>query len=126
MKGLLDTSVLIAGEFGRAIGTLPDEAAISVATIAELHAGVLMAKDAPTRSRRLLTLARAERTLSVIPIDTEIARVFASIFSEARRKGLRPKTMDMWIAATAVRYGLVLYTHDRDFDGIPRVQVSKS
>ncbi len=126
MRALLDTSILIAKERGRPLGPLPDEAAISVATIAELHAGVLMAKDLQTRARRIRTLGRAERSFYALPIDADIARVFASLFSEARQRGRRPKTMDMWIAATAVRYGLPVFTRDADFDAIPRVQVKKA
>ena len=126
MKGLIDTSIFIAEESGRPIGTLPEEAAISVVTLAELHSGVLLAKDERTRARRLLTLSRAERLFEALPIDIEIARVFASILSEARAKGRRAKAMDLWIAATAVRHGLVLFSHDADFDAIPQVQVNRT
>jgi predicted nucleic acid-binding protein len=73
----------------------------------------------------LLTLARAERSFEALPIGIEIARVFASLFSEARQKGRRPKTMNMWIAATAVHYGLPVFTYDSDFDVIPRLRVAK-
>ena len=50
MKGLLDTAVFVAREAGRSLDSLPDEAAISVITLAELHLGVLRAKDGPTRA----------------------------------------------------------------------------
>lgn len=126
MKGLIDTSIFIAQESGRAVGLLPEEGAISVVTVAELHAGVLLAKDERTRARRLLTLSRAERLFEALPMDVEIARVFASILSEARANGRRPKPMDLWIAATAVSRGLIVYTRDDDFDAIPQVRVSKS
>jgi predicted nucleic acid-binding protein len=53
MKGLLDTSVVIADE----VGDLPDEAAISAATLAELHFGVHLAKDEERRALRLRRLA---------------------------------------------------------------------
>ena len=52
-RGLLDTSVFIARESGRPLGTLPSAAAISVVTIAELHLGVLMADRSAVRVRRL-------------------------------------------------------------------------
>jgi predicted nucleic acid-binding protein len=110
-------------EAGRALTRLPEEAAISVVTLAEMHLGVLLAKDARTRALRLRTVSRVERDLDAIPIDPEVARVFASIVAELRGSGRRPKIMDTWIAATGVRHGLVVFTQDADFDEIPQVQV---
>jgi predicted nucleic acid-binding protein len=46
--GVLDTSVVIATE----ASSLPDEAAISVATLAELHFGVHMARADEARKAR--------------------------------------------------------------------------
>ena len=125
MRGLLDTSVFIAAEAGRGLRNLPDESAISVITLAELHLGVLLAKDGRTRARRLRTLTRVERELEAIPIDSEIAHTFASIVAEARAAGRRPRVMDAWIAATGVRHGLVVFTQDADFADIPQVQVQR-
>lgn len=125
MRGLLDTSVFIAGEAGRPIATLPDEQVISVVTLAELHLGVLRAKDGPTRARRLRTVSRVEREFDAISIDVEVARIFASMVAEARAAGRRPSAMDAWIAATAVRHGLVVFTQDADFDDIPQVKIQR-
>ncbi|TMF14111.1 MAG: type II toxin-antitoxin system VapC family toxin [Chloroflexi bacterium] len=125
MKGLLDTSVFVAQETGRSLAALPDEAAISVITLAELHLGVLLARDRAIRASRLRTLSRVEGELQAIPIDAEVARVFASIVAEARQSRRRPSVMDVWIAATGVRHGLVVFTQDADFDNIPQVQVRR-
>ena len=125
MRAVIDTSVFIALESGRAAAELPEPCAVSVATLAELHVGVLRAKDAESRAKRLRTLAFAEREFETLPIDTETARTFASIASEARAKGRRPKTMDVWIAATALRHGAVLVTQDRDFDAMQAVEVMR-
>jgi predicted nucleic acid-binding protein len=125
MKGLLDTSVFVAREAGRSLESLPDEPAISVVTLAELHLGVLLAKDGLTRAKRLRTVTRVERKFDAIPIDSEVARTFASIAGQARAAGRRPRVMDLWIAATGVRHGLVVFTQDADFDDIPQVQVQR-
>jgi predicted nucleic acid-binding protein len=125
MRGLLDTSVFIAREAGGPLEGLPDEPAVSVMTLGELHLGVLRAKDGATRARRLRTVSRVEREFDAIPIDAEVARTFASIVAEARAAGRRPRAMDAWIAATAVRHGLVVFTQDADFDDIPQVQVQR-
>ena len=125
MRGLLDRSVFIAREAGRPLEGLPDELAVSVMTLGELHLGVLRATDGQTRARRLRTVSRVEREFDAIPIDAEIARTFASIIAETRAAGRRPHGMDAWIAATAVRHGLVVFTQDADFPDIPQVKVQR-
>jgi len=122
-SGLLDTSIFIATESGRGLGTLPAAGTISIVTIAELHLGVLMADRPAVRQRRLRTLLSVQDLFEAIPIDNEVARTFAEIVAEARRLGKRPKIMDSWIAATAVARNLPLYTQDEDFLSIPRVRV---
>jgi len=124
-KSLLDTSVFIAREVGRPVGELPETAAVSVITIAELHLGVLMAHGLSTRARRLRTLTAVQNAFEPIPIDAEVARMFAEIVAEARRDGKRPKIMDTWIAATALAHDLPIYTQDEDFVSIPKVRVER-
>ena len=121
-RGLLDTSIFIAGERGRPLGRLPGMAAISVVTVAELHLGVLLADDPAIRARRLRTLSSTEALFEPLPIDPAVARTFAELVAEARRQGSRPKIMDTWIAATAVAHELLVYTQDEDFLAIPRVR----
>ncbi len=123
MKGLLDTSVFIAREHGRPLAGLPDEAAISVVTLAELHLGVLVAKQPGVRAARLRTLTEIERAFDALPIDDDVARNFAAIVARARRRRRRPKVMDALIAATAVTLGMPVYTQDADFKEIPQVDV---
>jgi predicted nucleic acid-binding protein len=122
-QGLLDTSVFIAREAGRPLGHLPNAAAVSVVTLAELHLGVLMAQSSNIRARRLRTLTAVQNAFEPLSIDSEVARTFAELVAESRRRGKRPKIMDTWIAATAVAYDLPVYTQDEDFEAIPRVRV---
>jgi predicted nucleic acid-binding protein len=122
-RGLLDTSIFIAQETGRAIGELPNLAAISVVTIAELHLGVLMADDPDIRAHRLRTLSEVESLFEPLPIDPTVARAFAELVAQARRQGRRPKIMDTWIAATAAAHDLILYTQDEDFLAFSQIRV---
>ncbi len=122
-RGLLDTSVFVARETGRAHGALPETAAVSVVTFAELHLGVLLADEPTIRAQRLRTLSSVQALFEPLPIDSAVARIFAEIVAEARRLGKRPKIMDTWIAATAVTHDLPVYTQDDDFVAIPRVRV---
>jgi len=122
-RGVLDTSVFIARESGRPLGLLPQVAAVSVITLAELYLGVLMAEESTTRAQRLRTLSEVDAIFEPMPIDTAVGRVFAELVAEARRQGRRPRIMDTWIAATAVTHDLPVYTQDDDFTVIPRVRV---
>jgi predicted nucleic acid-binding protein len=124
VRGLLDTSVFIATEQRRALEAelLPDEAAVSVVTLAELELGVQMATDVETRARRLRTLGSCRATYMALPIDELVASSFAEIVARARREGKRPRVQDAWIAATARAHGVSLYTQDRDFESL-RVDV---
>lgn len=123
MDGLIDTSVLIASERGGALRDHPDHAAISVMSLAELHAGVLAARDASTRARRLQTLASVENSFDPLPVDPNVARRFAELAVAAREDGRRAPVVDLLIAATASVHGLPLYTQDGDFLGLPGVDV---
>jgi predicted nucleic acid-binding protein len=117
VRGLLDTSVFIADEQGRALAAeeLPDEAAISVVTLAELELGVHMARSDAVRARRLRTLQATQSLYVALPIDQAVASAFAELVSAARRAGRRPKVQDTWIAATARAHGAAVYTQNEDF-----------
>ena len=121
-RGLLDTSVLIAREEDPRIEpALPQELAISVATLAELHFGVLVAKDDETRQHRLRRLGIIESTFQPIPIDAAIARAFAAVAHAVKAAGRQPRAriMDLWIAATAMALQTPLYTRNpEDFEGL--------
>lgn len=117
--GLLDTSVLIASESGRRLDyeSLPEQTAVSVVTIGELHAGVLVAPDTATRSRRLSTLEAAS-TVEALPITAEAARRWAEMRVRLAEQGHRAKINDLWIAAVAKANGMDVVTQDDDFDVI--------
>jgi predicted nucleic acid-binding protein len=120
MRGLLDTSVFIANARGRDLVTdqLPDEAAVSVVTLAELELGVHLASSDETRARRLRTLQATRSTFVALPVDDSVASAFAELVATARRSGLRPKVQDAWIAATARAHEVAVYTQDSDFDDL--------
>jgi predicted nucleic acid-binding protein len=120
VRGLLDTSVFIAAEQARPLSTerLPDDAAISVVTLAELGLGVHLADSPAVRGQRLRTLQALQATYVALPVDEAVASAFAELVADARRAGRRAKVQDTWIAATAQAHSVAVYTQDADFDGL--------
>jgi predicted nucleic acid-binding protein len=94
--GLLDTSALIAAEEGRSIREegLPENAVISIVTVAELRAGILAASDIESRDRRLSTLERISRA-AVLPIDHRVAGVWAGMRAYLAASGERVSVNDL-------------------------------
>lgn len=121
-RGLLDTSVLIVRQDDAGIAeSLPQEVSISVATLAELHYGVLVAKDDIARQHRLRRLGVIEATFQPLPIDAAVARAFAAVAHAVKSVGRQPRSrvMDLWIAATALTHQMPLYTRNpEDFEGL--------
>lgn len=114
--GVLDTSVFIANETGRALdeSAMPEEVATTVITLAELNAGVLAAGSADSRARRLATLD-AVADMVALPVDEDAARVWARLCVHLAETGRRMGVNDLWIAAIAVARGLPVITQDDDF-----------
>jgi predicted nucleic acid-binding protein len=127
VRGLLDTSVFIAAESDRPLdeSRIPEEAAVSVITIGELHAGVLAASDVDVRARRLLTLD-AVGDIELIGIDESAARTWARMRVHLAESGRRVNANDLWIAAVAASRNLPVVTQDEDFaplEGIAGLEV---
>lgn len=121
---LADTSVFIATETGRSmrLDRIPDRLAVSIITIGELRAGVLAARDADSRTKRLSTLTRV-LGLDAAPVDDAVAEAWASLRVALRDRGRRMEVNDSWIAATAISLGLPLVTLDDDFGDVPGLEV---
>ena len=123
-NGLADTSVFVARETGRAMRTedLPDRLAVSVITIGELRAGVLVASDLTTRDRRLDSLTTA-LSLDPVPVDDRVAEAWARLRVALADAGLRMPVNDSWIAATAMALGVPVVTQDDDYVRLPILEV---
>jgi predicted nucleic acid-binding protein len=125
VRGILDTSIFIATEQGRPLTatSLPDFAAISIVTLAELELGVHLAASEDSREVRLRTLRSAQLAYVALPVDQAVASAFARLVAAARGEGRRPRIQDTWIAATALVMDAPVYTQDSDFDDFPDVGV---
>ncbi len=110
MKALLDTSVLIATD----VPELEGELAISVASLAELHFGVLVTADAAIRAERLRRLSDLQRKFDALPVDDDVATSYGQLAAAVAITGRQPRSrvMDLMIAATAHAHGARLYTRN--------------
>ena len=111
MRALLDTSVLIGSESPGDV-----EGAISAASLAELHFGVLVASDDDERARRVRRLGLIEATFDPLPVDADVAREWGRLAAAVTARGGRPRrrAIDLAIAATANVHRVPLLTRDRE------------
>jgi predicted nucleic acid-binding protein len=109
MRAVLDTSVLIGADAPEDM-----EVAISVASITELHFGVLLADDADERARRADRLAAVEATFDPLPVTVEVARAWGRLAAAVAQRGGQPRRRqtDLAIAATAAVEKVPLLTHN--------------
>lgn len=117
MRGVLDTSVLIASD----VGPLEGDIAISSVSLAELHFGVLVTADGAVRASRLRRLSDIERRFDPLPIDEAVATSYGQIATAVVNAGRQPRArvMDLLIAATAHAHNARLYTQNpKDLAGL--------
>lgn len=113
----MDTSVVIATD----VAPLEGDLAISAATLAELHFGVLVAGNQTARAERLRRLSVLQRRFDALPLDEAVAASYGQLAAAVVDAGRKPRarTMDLLIAATAHAHATRLYTRNaRDFVGV--------
>jgi len=114
-RAILDTSILIGAD------RLPPDlsTAISTVSIAELHFGLLVARDEQARALRAERLGLIEaRYPDPLPIDDRVARQWGSLQAALVSRGAksRRRSADLAIAATAIVHDAALVTHNlKDF-----------
>ena len=97
------------------------ELALSFMTIAELFQWAILRQWG---DRRLVQLEQYLANYVVIPVDQPLCRAWAQIRADRQRMGRIISSQDAWIAATAIRHGLPLVTHNmKDFQDIPNLQL---
>jgi toxin FitB len=117
VRAVLDTSVVIATD----VPPLEGELAVSAVTLAELHFGVLVAKDQKVRAERLRRLLLLQRTFDAVPVDDAVAGSYGQLAAAIVEAGRRPRarSMDLLIAAAAHAHSARLYTRNAaDFVGL--------
>jgi predicted nucleic acid-binding protein len=124
-RGVIDTSVVVALETYEP-DQLPDFPLITAITLAELSAGPLLTDDPQRRAARQSRLQEVEASFDPLPFDAAAARAFARVrvALTASGKKLKPRALDVLIAATALSVDLPLFTaNPRDLPPIPGLEI---
>jgi predicted nucleic acid-binding protein len=94
---------------------------IAFMTLAELHAWALERRWGAARQAELV---RHLRQYEVYHEDDALCRLWAEVWTRARRKGTPMQVADSWIAATALALDVPLVTHNpADFEGVSGLSV---
>ena len=95
--------------------------ALSFMTVAELYQWAYVRNWG---ERKLARLEEKLHAYAVVPYDSELCKQWARICVQRKRLGRPISVQDAWIAATALRHGCPLVTHNgEDYSDIPGLDV---
>jgi len=130
MKFLLDTSFVInylrhGGRWQEKIATLRarGEFEVSVITYGELYYGSLLSGN-PIKEKEKYESFLENFEVAVIPLATEIVKIYAQTKLTLEKKGERLDDFDLLIGATALADGVILVTDNiKHFVRFPKLEV---
>ncbi|HTW95612.1 MAG TPA: type II toxin-antitoxin system VapC family toxin [Tepidisphaeraceae bacterium] len=88
--------------------------------LGELRAGFLHGNRA-RENESTLTRILQRPSVSVLYADGDTTHHYALIYQQLRQRGTPVPTNDLWIAALAVQYELVLFSRDPHFQHVPQI-----
>jgi tRNA(fMet)-specific endonuclease VapC len=119
MKYMLDTtaySELLRGH--KKVGEVvrnADELYVPNVVIAELEYGFRLGNKQP-ENEKLLTRFVSNKKVHVLLPDNATTSYFVNIAVFAHKKGVQLSSHDIWIAALAEQWGVILVSFDKDFE----------
>jgi len=93
---------------------------ISFIVLAELRAGFLCSFQSESNERNLSRFLNTSR-VSILYADEQTTHHYAKLFLQLRKQGTPIPTNDLWIAALAVQYDLILCSRDSHFDHLAQI-----
>jgi len=122
---LLDTSVIIGVMRGDAeaidlLDSLGNDIFIPVIAIGELLYGANKSTKVVENTKNVKEMASK---FEILRIDDEVAEAYGQIKNELSTAGNKLPENDIWIAATAKKYGLTLATFDNHFKRISNLEI---
>lgn len=91
-------------------------------TLAELRSGFACGTKAK-KNEAVLTKILNQDCIDVIYPDEETTFYYASLFRQLREQGTPIPTNDLWIAAIAVQYDLLLASRDKHFKSLAQIPI---
>jgi tRNA(fMet)-specific endonuclease VapC len=122
---LLDTNILSAGfRQERLIPKRVSEVEhyLSPIVLGELYEGAFFALNRASYLQNVRTLIRFG---VVLAFDVITSERFGLIAANLEQRGLRIPDNDMWIAAHALQYDLILVTRDEHFSRVSGLQIER-
>lgn len=114
MTALIDTSVLV----GSLAPEIDEPWVVSVVSVGELQAGVLLAQDAVVRAQRLRRLTGILAEAPIVSVEHTVA----ARYGELRAASGRQPANDLWIAATALAHDFTVVTADERLASLPLIR----
>jgi tRNA(fMet)-specific endonuclease VapC len=90
---------------------------INMVVLGELYCGFKGGSKEAMNRKELAQFLDSPRVETIL-IDEETAEFYAKIFWDLKKKGKPVPGNDLWVAASAMRYGLALFTYDDHFRNI--------
>jgi len=90
---------------------------ITIIVLGELLSG-FMGGTREAKNRKELDQFLDSPRVYLVQVDEETAEFYARVFWDLKRKGKPIPTNDLWVAASAMRHGLALFTYDEHFNNI--------
>ncbi len=126
IKVMLDTSAYSAflrgNEETAQVLREADEIYLNPVVLGELYAGFSKG-GREKKNRDILKEFLSSPRVQVAAIDEETAERYASIIAYLWQQGTPLPTNDLWIAATAMQFGLKLVTTDTHYRNVPQIIV---
>ena len=126
MRLLLDTSAYSAFMRGhaeiRAVVRSNEEILLNSTVIGELMAGFIKGGRRRKNEDELRRFLMSPR-VSLVDVGEETAERYAVMLNFLWQAGTPIPTNDIWIAASAMEYGLRVVTTDEHYDKVPQIMV---
>jgi tRNA(fMet)-specific endonuclease VapC len=122
---LLDTNIFVAfnaGESSVVNRVATETVFLSAVVLGELYFGAF---NAGRRDENVKKVDVLSARIPAIAIDAGIARRYGEVKVGLKRRGKPIPENDIWIAATALHYDLILATRDAHFDEIDGLRREK-
>ena len=98
---------------------------VNIVVLGELLSGFKGGTKESINRRELEQFLDSPR-VNLLPLDEETAEFYARIYWDVKKKGKPIPTNDLWVAASAMRHGLALFTYDEHFADIAGLILHKA